>query len=73
MAEPVVQLVDGKPMEMSRRSWYATQESGDALALLVDEIYWETREPKYQIISALFRFAAEHGRFAIKEMRQDAL
>ncbi|MFJ2753593.1 hypothetical protein [Streptomyces sp. NPDC087297] len=70
MAEPVVQLVDGKPMEMVRRGWYATRESGDALALLVDEIYWETREPKYQIISALFEFAAKYGRTAIKEPRQ---
>ncbi|MGW2251396.1 hypothetical protein ACWCXH_14445 [Kitasatospora sp. NPDC001660] len=38
---------------MDRRSWYMPKASAGALAELVDELYWETRQPKQAILAAV--------------------
>ncbi|MET9183459.1 hypothetical protein ABZX88_35390 [Kitasatospora aureofaciens] len=39
--------------EMDRRSWYMPKDSADALAELVEQLYWETRQPKQAILAAV--------------------
>lgn len=38
---------------MDRRSWYMPKASADALASVVDDLYFATRRPKHEILAAL--------------------
>ncbi|MFF2077101.1 hypothetical protein ACFVXG_20355 [Kitasatospora sp. NPDC058162] len=43
----------GGSTAMDRRSWYMPKASADALAELVDDLHWETRRPKQEILAAV--------------------
>lgn len=45
--------------EMTRRSWYMRTSVSDALAELVDELHFQTRLPKHEILSELIAGAID--------------
>lgn len=55
--------------EMDRRSWYMPKASADALAALVDELHWETRQPKQAVLAALIEVAVQHRDQVAKKLR----
>jgi hypothetical protein len=45
---------------MDRRSWYMPRSSADALAAAVDNLHWQTRRPKHEVLAAIVATAVEH-------------
>lgn len=43
--------------KMVRRSWYLPEETANSLAELVDELHFETRQPKHAVLDALLQAA----------------
>ncbi|GAA1073111.1 hypothetical protein GCM10009665_79270 [Kitasatospora nipponensis] len=66
---PAPELVNAE-VEMTRRSWYAEREAADALARAVDALHFATRVPKHQVVSLLFRLAAEQQDLVLDHLRR---
>lgn len=49
-----------EPPPAVRRSWYMPKPSADALAAAVDDLHFETRRPKLDVIAALVSVALNH-------------
>lgn len=45
---------------MDRRSWYMPKSSADALAAAVEDLHFDTRRPKHEVLRALVEVALEH-------------
>lgn len=45
---------------MDRRSWYMPRASADALAEAVEDLHYDTRKPKHEVLRALVEVALEH-------------
>jgi hypothetical protein len=45
---------------MDRRSWYMPRSSADALAAAVEDLHWQTRRPKHEVLAAIVAAAVEH-------------
>jgi hypothetical protein len=60
---PLADVPDDEPQPvMTRRSWYVTKASADALAAAVDDIHHITRGvPKHVIASMMFDLAARNA------------
>jgi hypothetical protein len=44
---------------MVRRSWYVARGAADALAAAVDDLHYETRRPKHEVLAALLQLAVD--------------
>jgi hypothetical protein len=45
---------------MDRRSWYMPKSSADALADAVEDLHFDTRRPKHEVLRALVEVALAH-------------
>lgn len=45
---------------MDRRSWYMAKQTADALAAVVEDLHYTTRQPKHVVLSAVVSVALEH-------------
>lgn len=45
---------------MDRRSWYMPKSVADALAEVVEDLHYDTRQPKHEVLRALVEVALEH-------------
>ncbi|RIH58440.1 hypothetical protein D3C59_33435 [Streptomyces sp. SHP22-7] len=45
---------------MDRRSWYMPRASADSLAEVVEDLHYDTRQPKHEVLRALVEVALEH-------------
>ena len=45
---------------MDRRSWYMPKAVADALAKAVEDLHYDTRRPKHEVLRALVEVALEH-------------
>lgn len=45
---------------MDRRSWYMPRYVADALADAVEDLHYDTRNPKHEVLRALVEVALEH-------------
>lgn len=45
---------------MDRRSWYMPRSTADALAAAVEDLHFETRRPKHEVLRALVEVAIAH-------------
>lgn len=48
-----------EPRSAGRRSFYVDYAAFDALAEVVEELHWETRRPKHEVLAAAFALATE--------------
>ncbi|GGZ27874.1 hypothetical protein [Streptomyces nitrosporeus] len=55
---------------MDRRSWYMPQASADALAEIVDDLHYATRQPKHQVLRVLVEVALEHRSEIARRLRE---
>ncbi|MCH8614445.1 hypothetical protein [Arsenicicoccus dermatophilus] len=53
---------------MVRRSWYLPAGAADELAAAVDELHWQTRRPKHEVLVAVL-----HAGLAHLDQARDAL
>ncbi|MFJ9799862.1 hypothetical protein [Streptomyces sp. NPDC101145] len=59
-----------KGTEMDRRSWYMPKQTADALAEVVEELHFETRQPKYVVLSELIAMALEQHEAAVQRLHE---
>lgn len=68
-ADPVAPVAPVAPSEkpkraqgagMDRRSWYMPRATADALAEVVEDLHFDTRRPKHEVLRALVEVALEH-------------
>jgi len=45
---------------MDRRSWYMPKSSADQLAEAVEDLHFDTRRPKHEVLRALVEVALQH-------------
>jgi hypothetical protein len=45
---------------MVRRSWYVPLSAADALSAAVEDLHYETRRPKHEVLAALLTAAVKH-------------
>ena len=45
---------------MQRRSWYLPADVAERLAAVVDDIHFETRRPKHEVLGAAMSVAMDH-------------
>lgn len=45
---------------MDRRSWYMPRSVADDLASAVEDLHFDTRKPKHEVLRALVEVALEH-------------
>lgn len=57
-----------KRPEMDRRSWYMPKETADVLAAAVEELHWETRQPKHVVLKALIDTALAHRAEVVRRL-----
>ncbi|MDX3064017.1 hypothetical protein PV518_17810 [Streptomyces sp. ND04-05B] len=55
---------------MDRRSWYMPQASADALADIVDDLHYATRQPKHEVLRVLVDVALEHRSDITQRLRK---
>ncbi len=67
--QPAVEPPARTSTEMDRRSWYMPKASADALAALVEELHWETRQPKQAVLAALVEVAVQHRDQVAKKLK----
>lgn len=64
VAPPVASEPSRKPRTqgagMDRRSWYMPKSVADALAEVVEDLHYDTRQPKHEVLRALVEVALEH-------------
>lgn len=64
VAPPVPPAPARKPRSqgtgMDRRSWYMPKVSADALADAVEDLHYDTRQPKHEVLRVLVEIALEH-------------
>jgi hypothetical protein len=41
--------------DATRRSWYLSADAADQLTRAVEELHWEMRVPKHQVLTAIIR------------------
>jgi hypothetical protein len=54
---------------MDRRSWYMPKATADALADAVEDLHFDTRRPKHEVLRALVEVALEHRSEARSRLR----
>ncbi|MFF7139583.1 hypothetical protein ACFZBZ_45795 [Streptomyces sp. NPDC008196] len=54
---------------MDRRSWYMPKSSADALAAAVEDLHFDTRRPKHEVLRALVEVALEHRGEAVARLK----
>ncbi|MBP5918808.1 hypothetical protein F3K34_44330 [Streptomyces sp. LBUM 1486] len=74
-AAPDPEPVPEKPADrqrsgMDRRSWYMARASADALAAAVEDLHYETRNPKHVVLSELVAVALEHREEVAERLRK---
>lgn len=55
--------------EMDRRSWYMPKTSADALAELVEGLFWETKQPKHAVLAALVEELVKHRAEVVTKLK----
>ena len=54
----------------TRRSWYTSTAAADAFTKVVDDIHFETRVPKHEVVAALMAAAVERRDQVTKRLMQ---
>lgn len=57
---------------MDRRSWYMPKAVADALAEAVEDLHYDTRKQKHEVLRALVEVALEHRGEARARLRGES-
>jgi len=56
---------------MDRRSWYMPRASAEALAALVEDLHYETRRPKHEVLAAVVAAALGQKEAVLRQLEGD--
>ena len=59
-----------KTTPMDRRSWYMPRANAEALAALIEDLHYETRRPKHEVLAAVVA-AALGQKEAVRQRLED--
>jgi hypothetical protein len=64
-------MTDTPAVPMARRSWYLPADVAGRLAVVVDDLHYLTRRPKWEVLAAALGVAVDHRADILARLTHD--